>query len=190
MPDLWQRRSDGALLRAAARDPDAFAELYLRYEPVVLRYLAGRLGDREAAADLTAETFATAFLQAHRFRDDGAPAVGWLLGIAHHAFLGTLRRGRIETRARARLGVEQPAWSEASLDRVDALVDLGSGDHPLRRALATLPEAQREAVLHYVVGDQSYDELAAALGLPQATVRQRVSRGLARLRSQLEGAPS
>jgi RNA polymerase sigma-70 factor (ECF subfamily) len=190
MGENWTRCSDGELLRAVPRDADAFAELYLRYEAVVLRSLVGRTRDREVAADLTAETFATAFLQAARFRDDGGPAVGWLLAIAHHAFLMTLRRGRTEARARERLGVQLAPWSDASLDRIDALVDLTADAHPLRRALATLPDAQRDAVLHYVVGDQTYQELATALDLPQATVRQRVSRGLTRLRSQMEGQQS
>jgi RNA polymerase sigma-70 factor (ECF subfamily) len=50
-----------------------------------------------------------------------------------------------------------------------------------------LPESQRDAIRAHVVDEKSYAELAAEFGVPEGTVRQRVSRGLARLRMTLEG---
>lgn len=181
MSRSWSTRDDAALLRAGARTPEAFAELYLRYEPIVAGFLHRRTRDPELTADLTAETFATALLKADRFVATG-PAAGWLLGIARNHHLQLLRSGRAETRARARLGVERVALSDASLERVEQLLDGEAPGRVLRAALAELPEAQREAVLAVVLDEQSYDELAASLGIPPATLRQRVSRGLARLR--------
>jgi RNA polymerase sigma factor (sigma-70 family) len=58
------------------------------------------------------------------------------------------------------------------------------------RALAALPAGQREAIRAHVLDEQPYSELAGRLGVPEATVRQRVSRGLARLRTTLEGRQS
>jgi RNA polymerase sigma factor (sigma-70 family) len=180
--------TDGELLRrAAGRDRDAFSVLYLRYEAIVAGYLVRRTGDPELAADLTAETFAAAILGAGGFRDEGQSAVGWLLGIARNLLSRTWQRGQIERRARRRLGVEPVAASDASLDRVEALVDDAGPSNPLLLALDALPDAQREAIRAHVLGDQPYAELAKELGVPEATVRQRVSRGLARLRTTLEG---
>jgi RNA polymerase sigma factor (sigma-70 family) len=60
------------------------------------------------------------------------------------------------------------------------------GDGDLERALAQLPAAEREAIEGRVVDERGYAELAAELRCSQAVVRQRVSRGLRRLRSAME----
>lgn len=93
----------------------------------------------------------------------------------------------MERRARERLGMERVAFSDQSLERVDALVDAEAPDNPLLVALAGLPETQREAVRAYVLDEQPYAVVAKRLGVPEATIRKRVSRGLSRLRFDLEG---
>jgi RNA polymerase sigma-70 factor (ECF subfamily) len=180
--------ADGELLRrVAGGDGDAFSVLYVRYEAIVAGYLVRRTRDPELAADLTAETFAAAILSADGFRDDGQSAVGWLLGIAHNLLGRWWQRGQIERRARRRLGVEPIAASDASLERVEALIDDADPANPLLAALAALPEAQREAIRSHVLDEEPYADLAERIGVPEATIRQRVSRGLARLRTTVEG---
>jgi RNA polymerase sigma-70 factor (ECF subfamily) len=182
------RPTDGELLRrAAAGDRDAFSVVYERYEAIVAGFLVRRTRDPELAADLTAETFAAAVLGARGFRDDGQSAIGWLLGIARNLLARAFKRGRIERRARQRLGVAPIAFSDASLERVEALIDAAAPDNPLLRALDELPAGQRDAIRAHVLDERPYAEVASALGVSEATVRQRVSRGLARLRTTLEG---
>lgn len=187
MPPPWRSRTDGALLKNARQDVDAFGELYERYEPIVAAFLMRRVGAPELTADLTSETFATALISARNFRDDGTPAVGWLLGIARNTMLRSLERGGAERRALRKLGVERSELSDASLERVEALIDADRPDNPLLTALERLPQAQRDAVRAHVIDDEPYDELAKALGIPEATVRQRVSRGVKALRTTIEG---
>lgn len=146
-----------------------------------------RTHDPELSADLTAETFAAAILGSGRFRDEGQSAAGWLLGIARNLLARSWQRGRSEHRARQRLGVELVSAGEASLERVEALIDDADPGDPLLAALAALPDSQREAIRAHVLDEHSYAELARQLGVPEATVRQRVSRGLARLRMTVEG---
>jgi RNA polymerase sigma factor (sigma-70 family) len=182
-----ERPPDGELLRrAAARDAEAFSAFYVRYEAIIAAFLARRTRDPELAADLTVETFAAAVVGAHRFRDEGQSAVGWLLGIARNQLGHSLERGRAEDRARRRLGVERRAYSDASLERVEALIDAAATSEPLLAALAGLPDAERDAIQAYVLEEQPYSDLARNLGISQATLRQRVSRGLARLRATME----
>jgi RNA polymerase sigma factor (sigma-70 family) len=185
MPVPPASRTDRELLGTIASDVEAFEELYRRYEVVIATFLVRRSRDPELAADLTTETFATALLQAAKFRDEGH-AGGWLLGIARNALLETWRRGRTEQRARLRLGIE-PATPDPAFERVEALADADAARPRLERALARLPADQREAITAHVLDEQPYPELAERLGVPEATVRQRVSRGLARLRTTLEG---
>src|ERR1700754_3189833 len=96
---------DDELLRRSARDPAAFGAFYERHERLVLGYFVRRTRDAELAADLCAGAFAAALLGARRFRPGGAPASAWLLGIARNVLAGSVRRARVEDRARRKLGM-------------------------------------------------------------------------------------
>lgn len=188
LPD-FSRASDAELLRRTASEPGAFREVYRRHERIVVAFLARRTGDAELAADLTAETFATALLHADRFRGElGDGALGWLLGIARHAWLHGLERDRSERSACRRLGIEL-SISDASLERVEAFIDAEHPDNPLLALLAALPPEQRDAVRAHVLEERPYRELADELKVGPATLRQRVSRGLAHLRDAIKEEP-
>lgn len=105
-------------------------------------YFQRRTRDESATLDLTAETFAQAWLVRGRFRDEAAgSAAPWLFGIARNALLMSVRRGSIERRATERIGLmgrldrpeaaaaPDPAWTDGADDLLDAL-----------------PQSQREAV--------------------------------------------
>jgi len=53
--------------------------------------------------------------------------------------------------------------------------------------VAGLPEEQRDAIMQRVVAERPYEDIAADMSCSSAVVRQRVSRGLKTLRSELEG---
>jgi Sigma-70 region 2 len=96
--------SDADLIRAAGSDAAAFGALYERHALSVYGWCHRRL--EWAASDLTAETFAQAWLSRDRFRDEhGGSALPWLLGIARNVLRETIRRDRVETHARERLGL-------------------------------------------------------------------------------------
>src|SRR6478752_9092411 len=98
--------TDAELLVAARTDPTAFRELYERYAPRVHGFHLARARDSQAAHDLTAETFAQAWLARRRFRDEAGGSVGpWLFGIARNLLAQSVRRRRIELSACERLGV-------------------------------------------------------------------------------------
>jgi DNA-directed RNA polymerase specialized sigma24 family protein len=97
-------RSDAELIRGAAVDAAAFGELYERHARAVFGWFERRL--TWAAADLTAETFARAWLWRGRFRDERAgSALPWLFGIAANVLRQSVRHDRVETGARERLGL-------------------------------------------------------------------------------------
>ena len=177
---------DAELLRAAVADPDAFRELYGRYAVAIHGYFTRRSRDDDAAMDLTAETFAQAWLSRGRFRDDaGGSAAPWLYGIARNVLLMSVRRGRIERRASERLGIVD------QLDRSDEAPP-GTPDESWAdgadELLETLPASLREAVRLRVLDDLGYDEVATRLGTTAPAARVRVHRGLAALRTRLSNA--
>lgn len=180
-----QPRTDGELLAAVvAGDGQAFSAFYRRHLPTVVAFLLRETGDREATADLTAEVFAAIFLFARRFRARGAgSARPWVLGIARNKLLESRRRGRVEDKARRRLAFEPEQLDDDDLVRVDELA--AAADQPVLELVEQLPERQREAVRSRVLEEREYGEIARQLNCSELVARQRVSRGLARLRDQL-----
>jgi RNA polymerase sigma factor (sigma-70 family) len=165
---------------AARGDARAFHELYERYATQVYGYHVRRSRDPHAAHDLTAETFAQAWLSRGRFRDEANGSAGpWLFGIARHVLLVSVRQRRVEASASARLGLL------SGLDRDPAPEPEERWLDGLDEALASLPEAQQVAIRLRIVEDLSYDEAADRLEATPQAVRARVSRGLSALRKHL-----
>ena len=174
--------TDAELVTAARTDAGAFRALYDRYAARVLRYHERRTRDVDAAHDLTAETFAQAWLARARFRDEaGGSAAPWLFAIARHVLLQSVRRRALEQRACARLGL-QLGGSPAEPDE--------SWLEGLDEALDALPPGQREAIRLRVVDDLEYERVAGALGTTPAAARVRVHRGLTALRNRLSDSRS
>ena len=176
-------RSDADLLRASATDARAFRELYDRYAERVHGYHLRRTRDPHAAHDLTAETFAQAWLARRRFRDRAGGSAGpWLFGIARNLLAESVRRRRIELKACERIGL---------LERLDEPRAASEPDdvwlEGLDEALAELPSGERDAVELRVIEGLPYDAVAAGLSTSEGAARVRVARGLGRLRQRLIG---
>ena len=156
--------------------------MYDRYSERVYCFHLGRCRSADAAHDLTAETFAQAWLGRARFEDVAGGSAGpWLFAIARHVLSASVRRGRLERAACERLGIlerldREPAASEPDATWLDGL----------DQALAELPEGQLDAIRLRFVDDLPYDELADALGTSPQAARVRVHRGLSALRLRLD----
>jgi RNA polymerase sigma-70 factor, ECF subfamily len=182
--ERFDRCGDAELLALTAREPEAFAAFYRRYERLVLRVLFARCRDAELTADLAAEVFARLLEAADRFdpQRTGGSAVPWILAVARNTLLASVRRGAVADAARRRLGCEPLQLDDEALVRVEQLASL---DPRLDAALDGLPPELRDAVVARVVDERDYDEIATQLGCSQLVVRKRVSRGLSRLRAAL-----
>ncbi|HEY4346285.1 MAG TPA: RNA polymerase sigma factor [Gaiellaceae bacterium] len=174
-------KTDAQLLRASRTDARAFRELYDRYTMRIYGFHLRRTRDPHAAHDLTAETFAQAWLARGRFEDlAGGTAGPWLFAIAKHLILASVKRSRLERDASTRLGLLD------GLDREPAAATPGeTWLDGLDEALAGIPDGQRAAIELRVVHDLSYDDVGKALGTTPRAARVRVHRGLTALRSQL-----
>lgn len=175
--------SDERLLAAiAVNDGAAFSDFYRRHLPAVLAYLIRATGDPERAADLAAEVFAAVLIAAPRYRPEGESAGPWVLGIARNKLRESLRRGRVEAKARKQLGLGAIALEDEDLERVEALADQGMGR--LAQLVEQLPEEERFAVRSRVIDERSYRDIATELQCSEMVIRKRVSRGLGRIRRQ------
>jgi RNA polymerase sigma-70 factor (ECF subfamily) len=174
-------RTDAHLLRHSRRDPAAFRELYDRYAERVHGYHLRRCRDPDAAHDLTAETFAQAWLVRARFRDEAGGSAGpWLFAIARHVLLASVRRRALEQRACERLAVAGVGATAAAPDETWL--------EGLDEALDDLPAGQRDAIRLRVEQDLDYTRVASTLGTSPGAARVSVHRGLTTLRARLAGA--
>ena len=180
------RLSDAELVRAAAADPDSFRVLYDRYAVRLHAFFRRRTQSSDAALDLTAETFAQAWMSKHRFRDQaGGSAAPWLFAIARHVLTKSVSRHRLESTMLERLQVDASAWQRADATPEDEW--LNGIDADIEAALDGLPRDQREAVELRVLGELPHAQIATRLGCSATAARIRVSRGLATLRARWEG---
>jgi RNA polymerase sigma factor (sigma-70 family) len=177
--------TDAELLRLTPQNAEAFGFFYERYEREMLAFFWRRTRRADLAADLASEVFASALESVTRFDPDRGPARAWLFGIARHQLADAWERGRVEDRARQRLGIGPVALSDETIERIERLDAAQSGVLDL---LDELPEDQRAAVSGRIIDERDYAELASGLACSQSVVRQRVRRGLGALRRRLQNA--
>jgi RNA polymerase sigma factor (sigma-70 family) len=176
---------DAAVIQLSRHEPEQFTVLFRRHAPHLQRYVVRRLGP-DAADDIVAETFLLAFRQRERYDQTRPDARPWLYGIATN-LIGRHRRSEIRLyRALARTGADPV--TEPFTDRVDDRVSAGNASRRLAAALARLSAELRDTLLLAAWSDLSYDEVAAALGVPVGTVRSRLSRARSKLRKTLGDA--
>jgi RNA polymerase sigma-70 factor (ECF subfamily) len=175
--------SDDELLVAGVDDVEAFAAFYRRHAAPLAGFFLARTGNRELAADLTAETFAAALAARRRFDPAKGPAVGWLYGIARHKLMKAFRRGAVEDRARRRLRMGRLVLDDEALEQIEITARA-------TQLLDGLPDDQRAAVAARVIEERDYAEIAAATQTSESVIRKRVSRGLSGLRKQIEEEPA
>ncbi|RJL30991.1 RNA polymerase sigma factor [Bailinhaonella thermotolerans] len=173
---------DATLIRRSLTEPEVFAELFDRYAPAVHRYAVRRLGP-DAGEDVVSETFLAAFQHRHRYDLERADARPWLYGIASNV-IGKRRRDEVSLyRAYVRSGVH-PA--EVSGGLVEHQADTLAVNRPLAAALLRLRAGDRDVLLLTAWAELSYEETAAALGIPVGTVRSRLNRARKKIREELE----
>jgi RNA polymerase sigma-70 factor (ECF subfamily) len=179
--------TDAELIRRAREDPEALAELYLRYRAQLYAWFRSRLPET-AASELTAELFAQVALSLKRFRDEaGGSAAPWLYGIAKNLLRRYYERGRIDEAARRRLGMPIRSY-ELDFERIEERLAAGELRRELASALESLPEEQRDALQLRVVEELPYQQVAVELGCSETAARLRVMRALGKLARLLRAA--
>lgn len=160
-----RRRPDPEDERLAERWIGTYGDLALR-----TAYLL--VGDRALAEDCVQEALLAAWRNRASLRDPRAERA-WLMAIVTNTARSQLRR-------RVPVPTDQAPPDSGSPDPYAQL--LLSQD--LRRALASLPQEQREVVVLRIYLDLSVEESARALGVAEGTVKSRLSRALEALRQQ------
>ncbi|MDP8956624.1 MAG: sigma-70 family RNA polymerase sigma factor [Actinomycetota bacterium] len=141
--------------------------------PVVYRFLRALVGPNDAE-DCFQETFLAA-LRAYPKLTASANLRGWILTIAGRKAIDAARSNR-------RKPLPVPDVAQFEMEHADGHYDLLDWDEPLWEAVRALPDRQRVALVHRVVLDRPYAELAAVMGCTVQTARANVYQALKSLR--------
>lgn len=178
--------TDAEVIARSIDDPEAFGVVFDRYVDAVHGYLARR-GGRESGDSLAGDVFRVAFEVRGRYRAEFPSALPWLYGIAANVLRQDARRQRRHARLADRLAIVRPVNSTLVPDP-EVVVAREEAVAEALRAVALLPELDRESLLLFTWEQMSYEEIALALDIPLGTVRSRLHRARQRVREQLARA--
>ena len=178
-PTIPDGRDANARLVRRCRDgdPAAWSELVEQFSRYVFAIAtqAFRLSEQDAE-DVFQEVFARTYTHLHTLRDDSAIRP-WIAQLTRRLAIDRLRSAGREQPAEQ---LPETATPDAELERVDVALDV-------HQAMGVLPEHCREILDRFFAQDQSYQTIAATLGLAAGTIASRISRCLTKLRTELQG---
>ena len=158
----------------------AFEGLFQSHAEPLFAFLVYRTGDRQLAEDLLADTFERALRRRARFDPRRGTEKNWLYAIAVNLVRDQARRRRVETEALERVGAHGAGHlDDGALGSVEDRDQLG-------RALIKLSDEEREAIALRFGSDLKLREVARVLGEKEGAVEKRISRGLEKLRRELQ----
>ncbi|MFF4655089.1 RNA polymerase sigma factor [Streptomyces sp. NPDC001381] len=174
--------------RVRGGEREAFAELYEQHATAVYHHALRLTGDWSAAEEVMSETFLAAWRGRGDVEAEGGSLRPWLFGIATNKARNADRglRRRLAFLARRAPEAEAEAVGDFAED-VAGRVDDARRLADVRRVLGRLRRHEREVLALCVWGGLDYAQAAEALGVPVGTVRSRLSRARARLRTFVEG---
>jgi len=145
--------------------------------PRLRRYARALLRNTDGADDLVQDTILLALEKNHLY-ERGTNLRAWLFTLMHNHYVNLVRRSvrRGQTILVEKVTLASPAAQIATVELRD-----------LERAIAHLPEEQRETLLLIGLEGMTYDEVAQICGVPIGTVRSRLSRAREELRRMTEG---
>ncbi len=194
-----EQRSLAALAgRCLEGDADAWEQLARSQHRRIYAICYRFTGSQSDAEDLTQEAFLKMYRNLGSFDAERGSFTTWLTTLTRNLLVDHYRRSRME-RASDSLDESQDG-EEDGPRKVDRLADGGRSQEQhlagmelraqIQQALGCLSAELREAVILRDLQEMDYKEIAEVLGVPQGTVKSRISRGrceLARLLKRMEG---
>ncbi len=185
--------TDHRLLEATrAGDEAAFAELVRRYRHPITNYVYRLTNDYDLAVDIAQETFVRVYGALARYHTDYAFST-YIYRIATNLAISELRRRKrrklvsLTSIFRSAQKGDEPLEIDPADSRPlpDATLIAAERQRAVARAIATLPEKYRVPLILRDLEERGYEEIAAILRVSEGTVKSRISRARALLRSKL-----
>ena len=176
---------EALLLRVGAGDEGAFRELFARYA-AVSHALAFRLvRQAQVAEEIVQEAFLAVWRTPERYDPARGSVRSWLMGTVHHRAVDAVRREQAQRRRTDQAAALAPRIAEDPIDDVVSALDLPRERRLVQKALAGLPDEQRDVIQRMYFDGMSQSQIAERTGLPLGTVKSRTLLAMRRLRSHL-----
>ena len=159
-----------AVAQVLAGRTEAYSVLVVRYQDALYRHALGMTGDPDAAADLVQDALVKAYTRLDTCQDRERFAA-WVFRILRNRVMDWLKDRRQQT-----VELEDDASYATERDDPGLELDRTEMGDAVRRALETLPAAQREAFLMKHVEGLSYEEMAERLETGISALKMRVMR--------------
>jgi RNA polymerase sigma-70 factor (ECF subfamily) len=175
--------------RSMGGDLDSFNQLVLRWERPIYALAYRVIGREEEARDVAQETFLRAFRALKGFKGQ-AKFSSWLYRITLNLCRDWIRRARRTPVAQMPAGIDlvELAGEETPAETIEDLVGRRQLGRAVSKAMATLPEEQRTAIILKEYHGLTFQEIADLLDCPLSTVKTRLYQGLSVVRKQLQQA--
>lgn len=170
------------LVRVAAGDQRAFAQLYDMLSARVFGLILRVLVNRSQSEEVLQEVFLEVWQSADRFAPNKGQGRTWVFTMAHRRAVDRVRASQASADRDVKAGLRDIGVAH---DSVAEQVELGIAGQQVVTALGTLPDAQRETIVLAYYGGYSQSEIAVLVGSPLGTIKTRMRDGLTRLRNEM-----
>ncbi|MBI2816106.1 MAG: RNA polymerase sigma factor [Acidobacteria bacterium] len=174
------------MLRVKEGDEGSFTSLLSKHRDPVINYLYRMVQNAAVAEELAQDVFLRVY-RARQTYEPTAKFTTWLYRIATHVALNALRDGRHARRDQPLddpLGERPREWRDPQPNVEDHMVADAQG-WEIRRAVQSLPEKQRAAVILHKFHDLDYKEIAQTLSCSESAVKSLLFRAYETLRLRL-----
>lgn len=183
--------ADRKLVKRCLRGDD------LAWETIV-RAFAGRIfclcyrytGRRDEAEDLTQDIFIKIYQNLHSFREDTGSLRNWILRLSRNLIIDRYRQSRRFQQSGGSLELEKMHLEDRGKPSPQRKIEQAEASRIIREALRSLSPENKEAIILRDLEGMGYQEMADVLGIPEGTVKSRISRGRLALARHLSRHPA
>jgi len=170
------------LIEAAQKDPARFGDIYERYFDRVYAYIARRVGNRDAAQDLTADVFHRALANIGKYESRGVPFDAWMFRIAANAIADKWKRTSKE------FGNPAPEEIDSGKIGLEAAEHRIETRAQLFHAVRKLPAEQRRVIQLRFAEEKSIRDIAQEMRKTEGAVKLLQFRAIQNLRDRMSDA--
>lgn len=178
---MHTRQESEIVLSAQSGNRNAFEQLVLRYQNLITSLAFSKTGDLQRSEDIAQQAFLIAWekradlIEPEKFGS-------WLRSIAGNVLLNSNRKSKRIARAEVSMELDQTPGNEPGLDQVSTMEQ----QELLWASLKNIPEQYREPLILFYREEKSVAQVAELMGLSNDAVKQRLSRGRAMLKVEVE----
>lgn len=186
----YTKLNDQTLIRLIARSQEnAFSELYDRYSRLVYSMALNILGEPAGAEEITQDVFIRIWENADSYKAEKAKVVTWITSMTRYRSIDVIRRKKVRPEGHTvswDIRDMEPARDQSNQTDVELQVEIIQKKQRVRKALALLPEEQRQTLSYAYFMGYTQQEIANIMGEPLGTVKTRIRLAMKKLRQIFE----